>query len=119
MILRPPQSTTSARARVPPQPSALIVSGSATYRRGRNDAAMAPIHTVAVEGNRQQVLSILANDPLAVHAKTEVRACPANLLSGGKAGRSSPCATSEIGEGGQAALRRWDACARRRFGAGS
>ena len=51
---------------------------------------MASIHDAAKTGDRQQVLSILANDPLAVHAKTEVRACPDNLLSGGKRGAAAP-----------------------------
>ena len=36
---------------------------------------MAPIHSAAENGDRQEVLSILANDPQAVHASNEVRAC--------------------------------------------
>ena len=80
---------------------------------------MTPIHDAASNGDRQQVLSILANNSQAVQARDGVSACPAHPPRGVAAARSSLCAASGIRGAGEAAERRWDARVRRRLGAGS
>ena len=60
--------------------------GSPVFSASHAVREMAPIHDTVDSGDMQQVLSILAKDPQAVHTRGTVRACPAQPLRGGAAG---------------------------------